>query len=194
MGQGAFVEEASIEENVGARIRHLRKARRFTLEQLAERAGISKSVLSKIENGKVSSPISTYSHICSALNVSLADLFSEEDGEDPIFVRKGERRLLSRRGSHFGYTYYSLAHNRLGRRMAPFLLIYPHGLEEIPTFHHGGEEFVFILKGKLEFVYGDQTLILSEGDSLYIDGQFRHGARALGGRDCEALVIGTSYS
>ncbi|MFQ5914661.1 MAG: helix-turn-helix domain-containing protein [Nitrospinota bacterium] len=186
-------QELSVEEMVGGRIRDLRKARRFSLEELSERAGISKSVLSKIENGKVSSPISTYSRICSALNVALADMFSDEDGEDPVIVQRAERKLLSRTGTPFGYTYYSLAPNRLGRRMAPFLLIYPHDLAEIPTFHHGGEEFVFILKGGLEFIYGDKTLTLSEGDSLYIDAQVRHGARAIGGRDCEALVIGTSY-
>lgn len=183
----------SVEESVGASIRGLRKARRFTLEQLAERAGVSKSVLSKIEHGKVSSPISTYSRICSALNASLADMFSEEDGEDPLVVRKPERKPLSRAGTQFGYGYYSLSPNRPGGRMAPFLLIYPHDLPEIPTFHHGGEEFVFILKGKLEFIYGDKTLTLSEGDSLYIDAKVRHGARAIGGRDCEALVIGTSF-
>ncbi len=186
------VSEVSVEETVGVRIRDLRKARRFTLEQLAERAGISKSILSKIENGKVSSPISTYSRISSALNVSLSDMFSEEDGDDPVVVRMAERKPLSRIGTQFGYAYFSLAPNRLGGRMAPFLLIYPHDLPEIPTFHHGGEEFVFILKGGLEFVYGDKTLTLSEGDSLYIDAQVRHGARALGGRDCEALVVGTS--
>lgn len=178
---------------VGARIRNLRKARRFTLEQLAERAGISKSVLSKIETGKVSSPISTYSRICSALNVALADMFNEEDGEDPVIVRKVDRKPLSRTGTQFGYAYYSLAPNRLGRRMAPFLLVYPHNLPDVPTFHHGGEEFIFVLKGGLEFLYGDKTLILSEGDSLYIDAQTRHGARAVGDEECEALVIGTSY-
>ena len=182
----------SIEETVGTRIRDLRKARCFTLEQLAERAGISKSVLSKIENGKVSSPISTYTRISSALNVSLSDMFSEENGEDPALVRKGDRKPLSHTDTQFGYAYYSLSPSRLGRRMAPFLLIYPHDLPEIPTAHHSGEEFLFILKGDLEFVYGEKTLILSEGDSLYIDAQTLHGARALGGRDCEVLVIGTS--
>jgi mannose-6-phosphate isomerase-like protein (cupin superfamily) len=119
-------------------------------------------------------------------------MFSEENGEDPSLVRKGDRKPLSHTDTQFGYAYYSLAPSRLGRRMAPFLLIYPHDLPEIPTAHHSGEEFLFILKGDLEFVYGEKTLILSEGDSLYIDAQTLHGARALGGRDCEVLVIGTS--
>ncbi len=185
-------ETVAIEETVGARIRDYRKTRRLTLEQLAERAGVSKSVLSKIENGKVSSPISTYSRISSALNVSLSDMFTEEDGEDPSLVRRADRRPLSHTETQFGYAYCSLAPNRLGRRMAPFLLTYPHDLPEIPTAHHSGEEFLFILKGDLEFVYGDRTWVLAEGDSLYIDAQVLHGARALGGRDCEVLVIGTS--
>lgn len=193
MGRNSMKPEVSVEASVRGRVRIIRKARRFTLEQLAERAGISKSVLSKIENGKVSSPISTYSRICSALNVSLADMFSEDNNDDPVVVLKSDRRLLSRNGSQFGYTYYSLAPNRLGKRMAPFPLIYPHDVKEIPTFHHGGEEFVFVLRGRLEFIYGEKTLILSEGDSLYIDGEVLHGARAIDGRDCEALVIGTSY-
>jgi mannose-6-phosphate isomerase-like protein (cupin superfamily) len=127
------------------------------------------------------------------MNVSLADMFSEENGEDPAVVRKSERKPLAHSGTQFGYTYYSLAPNRLGRRMAPFLLTYPHDLPNIPTFHHAGEEFLFVLKGSLEFIYGEKSLTLQEGDSLYLDPQMRHGARALGGRDCEALVVGTSY-
>ena len=184
--------QPSIEEATGLRVRRLRKARGLTLDALSELTGVSKSVLSKIENGKVSSPISTFSRICSALDVSLGDLFSDDGGGDPLVVRKGERRLLSRMGTPFGYVYYSLAHPRPGRRMAPFLLIYPHDLKTIPTFSHAGEEFLFVLKGRLEFVYGDRTLILKEGDSLYLDPQVEHGARALGGRVCETLVISTA--
>lgn len=182
----------SIEENAGARIRELRKSYQYTLEQLAELVGISKSVLSKIENGKVSSPISTYSRICAALNISLSDIFSEENGEDHSLVRKRDRIPLSVRDSQIGYTYYSLTQPRKGRQMSPFLLYYPHELLEIPTSHHAGEEFLFILKGELEFLYGDKRLELKEGDSLYIDAKRMHGARALGKEDCEVLVIGTS--
>ena len=176
-----MVQTLSIEETVGARIRELRKSQRYTLERLAEQAGISKSVLSKIENGKVSSPISTYSRICTALNISLSEI-----------VRNNERTLLSLTDNQVGYTYYSLASPKKGRRMSPFLLVYPHDLLEIPTSHHAGEEFLFVLRGELEFIYGDKRLTLQEGDSLYIDAVRMHGARALGGKDCEALVIGTS--
>ena len=187
-----MVQTLSVEETVGARIRELRKSQRYTLERVAELAGISKSVLSKIENGKVSSPISTYSRICTALNISLSEIFSEENGDDPSLVRNNERTLLSLTDNQVGYTYYSLASPKKGRRMSPFLLIYPHDLLEIPTSHHAGEEFLFVLRGELEFIYGDKRLTLQEGDSLYIDAVRMHGARALGGKDCEALVIGTS--
>ena len=54
---------------------------------------------------------------------------------------------------------------------------------------HGGQEWDYILKGKLKFIIGDHTEIVEEGDSLYYNSKQPHGMIAVGGEDCEFLAI-----
>ncbi len=88
-----------IERVIGHQIREFRKARGLKLEDLAKASKISKALLSKIENAKVGSPISTYSTIAAALGVNLGDLIQSEQEMGCIVIRKDERKLVSRKRS-----------------------------------------------------------------------------------------------
>lgn len=177
------------EERIARRVRRLRRLRGLTLDGVGARAGVSKSLLSKIENAKVSSPISTYARIAAALGVTVGELLGEEDGGPCVLVRRDERKPMPRDGTRFGYIYEALGYKKLHKRMEPFLLTYPAGLPQVPSFTHGGEEFVFVLRGRLEFVHGGRRFVLRPGDSLYLDGRVPHGGRAFGRRPAVALVV-----
>jgi transcriptional regulator with XRE-family HTH domain len=183
------VEHPSVEQRVAVRLRKLRRARGLTLDAVAAAAGTSKSLLSKIENAKISSPISTYSRIATTLGATVGDLLGEGDGGPCVLVRHDERKLTPRRGTQFGYTYESLGHKKRDKRMEPFLLTYPAGFDRPPSFTHGGEEFIFLLKGRLEFVHGGSHFVLAPGDCLYFDGKVPHGGRALGRKNAVAVVV-----
>lgn len=183
------MEHLPVERRIAARLRRLRRARGLSLDAVAASAGTSKSLLSKIENAKVSSPISTYSRIAIALGATVGDLLGEEDGGACVLVRHDERKPMSRRGTRFGYAYEALGHKKRDKRMEPFLLTYPAGLGEPPSFTHDGEEFIFLLKGRLEFVHGGDRFTLRPGDCLYLDGKVPHGGRALGPRNAVAVVV-----
>lgn len=180
---------ASLERQVGMRVRRLRRARGLSLDAVAAAAGTSKSLLSKIENARVSSPVSTYSRIATALGATIGDLLGAGEERPCVLVRRDERKPTSRRGSHIGYTYEALGYKKRDKRMEPFLLRYPAGLAQAPSFTHDGEEFVFLLRGRLEFVHGGERFRLAPGDSLYLDGRVPHGGRALGRREAVAVVV-----
>jgi len=144
----------SVGHRIAQRIRRLRKAGGLSLDAVAAKASVSKSLLSKIENEKVSSPISTYSRIAVALGTTVGGLLGEGDGGTCTLVRRGERTPMPRSGSQVGYVYEALGHKRLDKRMEPFLVTFPAGRSEPPTFISRGEEFIFLLKGRLEFVHG----------------------------------------
>ncbi len=183
------MKRLAIEQQVAGRIRRLRRSRGLSLDAVAGRAGVSKSLLSKIENARVSSPVSTYARIAAALGATVGDLLGDADGGTCILVRRDERKPTPRRGTEFGYTYEALGYRKRDKRMEPFLLTYPAGLPAAPSFTHGGEEFLFLLKGRLEFVHGGTRFVLRPGDCLYLDGRVPHGGRALGRRDAVALVV-----
>lgn len=80
----------------------------MTLETLASQAGISKALLSKIENSKVSSPLATFSKISKALGVPLSDLLKEEEQIKYLVVRKGDKKPALGRNTPQGFVYESL--------------------------------------------------------------------------------------
>ena len=177
------------EQSIGANIRGLRGEAGVTLTALAKKAGMTKSTLSKIENGQVSPPISTLMRLAEALDVRLAEFFREADG-GPAYVltRKGQGRIISRDGSRLGYSYEGLALEMQDKLGEPFVLTIRPG-DPVGEFQHGGEEFVYVLAGRMEFEIGDDVLKLGAGDSLYFDPNQVHRTRVLGTRPVRFVCV-----
>lgn len=171
------------------RVRALRAARGMTLDRLATATGLTKSYLSKIENAHKLPPIATLSRIAQALGTGIASFFGGVDARaGASLVRKAERLPVVRGGTAFGYDYESLAHKRLAKCMEPFVFTFPSRIDRHVFFEHEGEEFVFILSGKVVFQIGDERLTLNEGDSLYFDATIPHRGWCTG-REAKALVV-----
>jgi transcriptional regulator with XRE-family HTH domain len=180
-----------IELVIGEQIGAHRKARGLKLGELAKAARISKALLSKIENAKVSSPISTYSNIAEALGVSLGDLIREGEEIGCVLLPKHERKLISKRRTSHGYQFESLGHKWPNKRFDPFLLTYwpqPEGAP-LPHFKFDGEEFIFLIEGELEMGYDKERYRLNPGDCIFLHGNVPHGGRALGKKKAVALLI-----
>jgi transcriptional regulator with XRE-family HTH domain len=181
-----------IEKRTGEKIRRLRKARHMTMADLAEAAGISKALLSKIENGRVSSPITTYERIAKQLGTSLGALFQEAE-KDPgcLYVPKGT--TVSAENGGYGYRFEKIGEGWPNDRYIPFLLTYyPLDESEIeisPGFSGSGEEFFYILEGELEMHFGGNVYTLKPGDSFFLRAEVPHGGRAKGGKKAVALMI-----
>jgi len=174
----------SPEKDLGKRIRSMRLKRAITLQQLASRTNFSKSLLSKIENGKVSSPVSTLFTIAKALNTKITYFFSDQDENLPIIlVRKNERRQFHR------YTYEALGYKRKEKLMEPFILYMDKKTARNVTFSHPGEEILFVLEGTSEFKHGDQKLILRKGDCVYFDASIPHSGRPIGDKPVKSFMV-----
>lgn len=177
-------------------MRLLRKAHAITLDRLAERTDFTKSYLSKIENGLKVPPIGSLARISQALGADIALFFQKGDAFDVgadldpgvSCVRVGERQSVMRGGTSFGYDYESLAHKKLRKHMEPFMMIFPSHISKEVFFEHEGEEFIFVLSGRVEFMAGKQKFLLEPGDSLYIDSALPHRGRSLGD-EAKALVV-----
>jgi len=178
------------EDQIGKRIKRFRLDRKFTQQELADSAGITKSYLSKIENSDSSPPVSTLINIAKALGVNLDAFFNDQAPETILsVVRQDERQEMPRKGSPFGYTYESLAHKFPNRHMEPYLVKIPPSDSYSSEFQHIGEECVVILDGKVEFTINKQDMVLSQGDSIYFDSSYPHRIRCMGPKPAHCMLI-----
>jgi len=181
--------QPGVEERIGGRIRALREEAGLTVTALARLARLSKGSVSRIETGRVSPPISTFVRIAEALDVPLAELFLDTDSEPAyVLTRKGCGRITTRDGTRFGYSYEALALERRRKWAEPFLLTIRPG-DPPGVFQHGGEEFIYMLSGRLEFSVGRDRFILGPGDALYFDPTVRHRTRLVGRRPARFLCV-----
>lgn len=179
--------------DLGNQVRKLRTERSLTLQDLAGLTGLSKPNLSQIENNLVTPPIATLLKIATALGVPIGYFFQESPQQiNMIVVRKEDRYGIAKGPhiSHIGYQYEPLAYPKIDKSMEPFIVeMEEREASDIVFNNHRGEEFLFVLRGSLEFCYGDDSVTLEEGDSLYFDSIVPHGYRGIGGPAKTLVVI-----
>lgn len=150
----SFREEVR-ELQIGSKIRRIRQERRMTLQSLADATGLSKPLLSQIENEQVIPPLATLLRIAKAFRVPLQSFFQEEGSSSRcVLTKAGESRKMLRRPAEnetpAPYTYLSLAHGKKNRSLEPFLVeVDVHEWQEEMMVSHEGEEFIFLLEGEI---------------------------------------------
>ena len=167
---------------LGNTIRDLRQKHRLTIAEVAEQTGISRGMLSKIENAQTATSLETLVKIASALGVSMATLFRHYNPPQggAQLVKQGEGMEVVRRGTKRGHTYNLLAYDQGPIKLfEPFLISMDDGSEVFPTFEHSGIEFIHMLEGTLEYRHGRSTYLLEPGDSLTFRGDIPHGPETL---------------
>jgi len=171
----SFGSNKQLEASIGKQVRITRKSAGVTLQQLSKQSFLSASMLSKIENGQISASLKTIQLICHALNISISSLFQQYDKNvEPTFVKSGEGLTIERAGTHEGRHYQLLGHT----------IDY-----EFPEFQHHGVEFIYMLKGNMEYFYGTKVFHFSEGDSLYFDSETSHGPKKILSEECQFLAV-----
>jgi len=172
----------SLDRYLGNVIRELRLKDKLTIAEVAAQAGISRGMISKIENGQVSTSLETLSKIAQALGVSLAHLFRHYNipAGGAQHVKSGAGMEVVRRGTRRGHTYHLLAYDQGPKKgFEPFLITMDDASEVFPTFEHPGTEFIYMLKGSIEYRHGRKTYVLEPGDSLTFRGDIPHGPERL---------------
>lgn len=182
--------------NLGKQIRDMRMNLGLTLQNVSDLTGLSKPLLSQIENDVTFPPIATLLKISKALGTHIGDFFQEtaHNHKRIAVVRQEERKETMRRlheeAERIGYRYESLAYPMREKRMEPFIVeIEPRDEQNIPVYQHAGEEFLFVLEGEMEFRGDDRVIVLHAGDSLYFDSKIPHALRGLKGKKATVLAV-----
>jgi transcriptional regulator with XRE-family HTH domain len=177
---------------VGARLRQARRSRELTLAQLSDLSGIAVSTISKAERGDIALTYDKFVALAHALNVDFDTLFQRSKGKgvramEPTLTRSGKQVVYDSPN----YEYGMIANELVGKRMVPMrAYIRARRLEDFPEYiRHEGEEFVFLLQGRLELHFENGSVFkLEQGDSLYFDSAQGHVYISAGQTDAEVLV------
>lgn len=179
------------EKTIAANLKKVRTKMKMTLQELADRTGLTKGYLSKVERSEKAPPYSTLCKIVGAMGIEITDVLKVEPGplqDLPIVIAKKEDSRIIRESSHYvGYDYEVLAAGKPGKNMEPFIIYAPY--ECTSLFQHEGEEFIYVLEGKMEFTYGDKTFLLSEGDHAYFESRTPHAGRSVGDKRAKLMVV-----
>jgi len=180
------------EKRVTRNIKALRLNRNMTLDQLSKLTDLTKGYLSRIENSTKAPPICTLSKLADAFGVDILAFFADDatdfEQKDISIIRKHERLKVGRKGSSYGYIYEALAYRITDKNMEPFIITVSDEASPI-GFQHKGEEFIYMLQGKLEFTYDGEKYLLEEGDSVYFNSGKIHTGKKIGDVDAKFLCI-----
>jgi transcriptional regulator with XRE-family HTH domain len=172
----------NLEHYLGNALREIRLDHGLTIADVAKLAGISRGMLSKIENAQTATSLETISRLAQALGVSLATLFRNCDARvgSAQLIKNGEGLEVVRRGTKRGHTYHLLSYDQGPKKtFEPFLITIDHESETFPVFEHPGIEFIYMLEGCIEYRHGQNTYVLSPGDALTFEGNIPHGPETL---------------
>lgn len=169
-----LTEEKLNKLNIGDRIKSLRVAQKRTMQEIAEASDLSKSMISKIENNKTIPSVAALVKIAKALGTNISGLLEQEGWVNAIHI-KGYKAKENLTPTEKGYMIFPYASEYHGKKMQPFLFVARKG-EVVPhEVSHEGEEFVYVIKGKMKMQVGDTEYLLNTGDSLYFNAVQKHG-------------------
>ncbi len=176
-GTRGVVQSEEVCRAVGLRSRELRQDLGLTMAKFAEMAGLSLGMLSKIEHGQTAPSLNTLVRLAGAAGVPVTSLFRGLDEEhDIVIVRDGEGHEILHEGSSENRIYQDLGTLRGPNRVIePMITTLKTVDEAFPVFQHAGVEFIHILSGTIEYMYGARRYTLSAGDTMQLHGEVAHG-------------------
>lgn len=175
------VEILEIEAAIGRNVRQLRQNSGLSVGEMAARVGISKAMLSKIENAQTSCSLSTLALLARGLDVPVTSLFRGAESERPAsYVKAGQGTPIVRNGSQVGHDYRLLGSLRGEHKRLECLMVTLNEASEVyPLFQHPGTEFIYMLEGVMDYGHSRSVYRLEAGDSIQFDGEGAHGPTAL---------------
>lgn len=179
----------SFDRDISRRIKELRDAMGLTPDDLAERVGVPVSDISGYESGNREVPVSYLYALAKATGVDLTALITGSEAKLHQFclVKKGDGLSVTRRKD---YKYQALAYRFNRPAMEPFIVsVPPRERSEVSFNQHAGQEFIFMLEGRMEVLLGKEAVTLEPQDSLYFSSAIPHAMRALDGKDAVFLDV-----
>jgi transcriptional regulator with XRE-family HTH domain len=168
---------------IGERIKNLRELSNLTQEELAERAGLTKGFISQIERDLTSISLDSFIQILGAMDENISDFFRESSAEKIVY-REIDRVTLEKEKIQ---GFELLVPGSTNRRLEPILLTLRKGQVTPKERPHEGEEFGFVLQGRVILRFGKEALKLKKGECFYLSAEKEHWLQNTSSK--EAIIL-----
>ena len=155
--------------DIGAKIKRLRLSNQLTLEELANRSELTKGFLSQLERDLTSPSIATLENILEALGTNLKDFFSEDEDEQIVFSKDD---FFENTQDDYKISY--IIPNAQKNEMEPILIELKVDKKSMEIDPHDGEEFGYVIQGKVTLVNGEEEYDVKKGETFYLKGNLPH--------------------
>jgi transcriptional regulator with XRE-family HTH domain len=181
--------------DIGHKLRALRLRKKIALVDLGKHTGLSASMLSQLENGKLVPTLATLARIAMVFDVGLDHFFGARRGQKTFsVVRAAERLRFPDRSDtpNPAYFFECLAFAAQGKGLQAYLAEFPHlQPADVHDHAHEGAELVFVLEGSLGIRFEGEEHLLKTGDSVYFDATEPHAYRGASRTPSRAVVVTT---
>lgn len=186
---GVSEAEAVSAERLGERVRELRRGRGLTLEELAERSGVSRAMISKLERGEKNPTLVVAAKLAEGFGVTLSQLVGMEERREVVVVPRDKRMVM--RDPETGFERQLLSPSFGGLGVEFIRNVVPEGSNsgEFPPHRRGVEEYIVVEKGRLTAVIEGEEILLERGDALYFEADVRHRFDNAGDGECSYYLV-----
>ncbi len=175
-----MAKRAEKTQSLGERVRMMRERQHLDIKQLAEKTGYKEEYLNKIEEGKISPPVGALISISRALAVDSKTLLSED--------RRKRRQSYVKRTK--AYAYRSLTPDAEDKHLWAYLVaLEPKKQHEMVAYKHEGEEFMYVLEGRVEVTVGEEVHQLKKGQTIHFNSGVAHNLKNLSSKDSRLIVV-----
>lgn len=177
---------------ISAKIKEIRKEKSITLQELADKANVSKGLISQIENNRTVPSLLVLINIVNALEVDLNVFFHDfksNADEGPIIVRKKPDYEVFEKEMAFGFLYNRIFATSIESSTLDIVLLELAPDATRPMVETEAFEYKYIVSGTVEYVFSEQSVRLDAGDSIFFDGRIPHTPKNTGSIPAVMLII-----
>lgn len=179
---------------ISKRIAYFMEKREIDIDQLAEKTDLDKEFLETMLKENVYPPLGPLMKIARTLGVRLGTFLDDQESSDPYIVRRADRKskfsVLAEKNKPAALTFFSLGMGKNDRHMEPFFIeVMPESASKKTLSSHEGEEWIAVAKGSVEIIYGQETYILEEGDSVYYNSVVPHYLSCRGKEQAQIYAV-----
>ena len=181
---------AEVLAGLGSRIRLGRLAREMTLEELASRSGVSVAQLSRLESGMRQPSLATLLNVATGLGVPVSELLEGPDAPGPGTVVRGSEAPVF---DGEGFRFQPLVPEAGPEGLAAVKVVFTADRVAPEHHRHEGQEWLYVLSGRLRLTLGDERTVLVPGDAAFFDGRLAHAFEVLGEEGAEVLLVACAH-
>jgi transcriptional regulator with XRE-family HTH domain len=176
---------------ITTKLKDIRKEKNLTLHELAEIVGVTKGMLSQVENNRTIPSLTVFLNIIKSLQIDINDFFTgfTTDTGSKVLFKKAIQYQPFQKENSAGFHYQRIMSSTVDEYHIDFVLLTLQPDAEREMVRTDAYEFKYLLKGKVEYFIGEESYIMEAGDSIYFDATEPHTPKNIGGTDAQLIVL-----